>query len=95
MPRVGVARGAAGNNCSLLSNSRLLFVKHSTVNEPPFLALQKPFVIFCVKKKGFEQSYVEIPVTATLELMSLSFDHLCYLLMDHNNPRYRPLPWLL
>ena len=53
------------------------------------------FCYLLCEEKGFQQSYIDSPVTATLELMSLSFHHLCYLLMDHNNPRYRPLPWLL
>ena len=58
--RVGVARGAAGSNCSLL------FVKHSTVNEPPCLALQKPFVIFCVKKKAFNNLTSRVPLQRPL-----------------------------
>ena len=57
---VGVARGAAGSNCSLL------FVKHSTVNEPPCLALQKPFVIFCVKKKAFNNLTSRVPLQRPL-----------------------------
>ena len=47
------------------------------------------------REKAFSNLTSKIPVAATLELMSLSFHNLGYHLIDHNNPRYRPLPWLL